>query len=97
MQLSIVPRVDLEWASLGKEDNDTKMVKDVVLAAHVEKEMSKVVYEQAHKFVLFNHLSMEKWMECYNEVVQRTLEVAHFKHWVRGALVVAMEGREFIP
>jgi hypothetical protein len=70
--------LDLDWASFGKEDDDSKMVEDIVPAAHVEKEMSEVVYEQAHKFVLLNHPSMKKWVEHYSEVVQGTSEVAPF-------------------
>ena len=51
--------LDLNWAFVLIEKDNPKIIEDVVSLAYVE----KVVYEQTHKFVFFNHPTMTKWME----------------------------------
>jgi hypothetical protein len=72
------------------------MVHGIVPAVHVEIGMNEAVYEQAHKFVLMNHPSIGKWMDCHNEAKQRISELAPFKHWVRGAVLGTMNAEDFI-
>jgi hypothetical protein len=53
------PDLDPNWASISMDEEDPKMLRDVVPTAHVERIMSDVVFEQAHKFVLLNHPAMK--------------------------------------
>jgi hypothetical protein len=55
-----------------------------------------VLYEQAHKFILLNHPAMANWMERHAEVQERTSTVASFRHWVRGAILEAMDAGVFV-
>jgi hypothetical protein len=90
------PDVDLKWASPWMEEDEPKLSGDVVPEAHVEKVMSNVLYEQAHRFVLLNHPSMAVWLERHEEAMQGTSNVAPFRHWVRGAILQAMQAGDYI-
>jgi hypothetical protein len=58
--------------------------------------MSDVVYEQAHKFVLLNHPVMMKWVGRYDEAVEGTSSMVPYRHWVRGAVLQAMNRGDYV-
>jgi hypothetical protein len=91
------PDLDPKWGSQLLEEEDSQILEELLPTSHVEKQMTEVVYEQAHKFVLLNHPAMEKWIERHDTIKQQTSSVAPFRHWVKGAVLQAMDGGEFIP
>jgi hypothetical protein len=88
--------LDPKWASIWVSDDDQKLYGQDLPKAHLERVMSDVVYEQAHRFVLLNHPCMAPWMERYEATLQGTLRVPPFKHWVRGAVMEAFNSGDYI-
>jgi hypothetical protein len=90
------PGLDSKWSSAWMQDDDKTLSSESLPNAYTEKVLSDVVYEQAHKFVLFNHPAMEKWTEKYSVAKEDTPSLPPFRHWVRGAVLGAMKNGEFI-
>jgi hypothetical protein len=86
--------LDPTWASAWMDEDDTKMDEEALPIAHTERMMTDVMYEQAHKFVLMNHPTMVRWMERYNTIGQETSSLPPFRHWIRGAVLQALERGE---
>jgi hypothetical protein len=59
--------------------------------------MSDVVYEQAHRFVLMNHPTMEAWMDQYIAATEGTSTMPHFQHWVREAVLQVVSRGNHVP
>jgi hypothetical protein len=72
--------LDPKWASAWGDEGDKRMDDAFLQKAYVEKVMSEVEYEQAHKFILLNHSAMEIWMDQYNAAREGTLSVPLFRN-----------------
>ena len=77
-------------------DDEKKLYGEELPKAYTERVMTDVVYEQAHKFVLFNHPAMACWMEKYMKVSQGIINFPTFRHWVRNAILQILGSGEHI-
>jgi hypothetical protein len=85
-----------KWSAFWSDVDDLKFRGEDLPSVHIEKVIPQVVYEQARRFVLMNHPVMATWMERYNVSKLETPTLPPFWHWVKGAVVAALNGGERI-
>jgi hypothetical protein len=75
-------------------EDDLKFKDKVLPKAFTKNVITAMVYEQAHKFVLTNHVAMVGWNERYKMASRRKSKFPSFRHWMRGTMLEALHHGE---
>lgn len=73
------------FAHLLQTPENNHIMKGLMLPkSHIMKNMSLVMYDQSHKFVILNYLTLKKWHAIYNERRRRVVEnMPISKEWLQ--------------